>query len=144
MAKKILIHSGVKGMKWGIRKRVSQMRKERNALRARKAEYKKTMKERKMLIKNRHTLSDDQLRALMNRINLEQQLVALNDSNIGKGKKELNKWTNATGDSARNIYTGALTGIGLGAVAVGASKVATKLNIPNEIRRFIRIGGSSI
>ena len=144
MAKKVLIHSGVKGMKWGIRKRVSQMRKERNALRARKAEYKKTMKERKMLIKNRHALSDDQLRALMNRINLEKQLVALNDSNIGKGRKELDKWTNATGDSARKIYMGALTGIGLGAVAVGASAVATKLKIPNEIRKFIKIGGSSI
>ena len=100
-----LQHSGVKGMKWGIRKKVSAAKK----LHAAK-------KRRNEMIKNRSLLSDDQLYALTKRINNENALkVAFNTNRYSNVRYSIDKWTSMLGDSGRRIVSTALVSTGTAA-----------------------------
>ena len=78
-----LMHHGVKGMKWGVRKdgpsTGSSLRAKARLARANKIEKKraKAMDRRtsaRYTYKQRKHLSDDELRARINRLNMEKQL----------------------------------------------------------------------
>lgn len=101
-----LQHSGVKGMKWGIRKKVSASKK----LHAAK-------KRRNEMIKNRSLLSDAQISALTNRIKSENALKAAHDTNeYSPIRDSMNKWTSMLGDSGRRIVSMALVSTGTAAL----------------------------
>lgn len=75
-----LIHYGVLGMKWGVRKSKSSSKSSNSKKRSSsyKKSYNKTMKSRK---KNKYkdisTMSDNELRARVNRMQLERQYSSL-------------------------------------------------------------------
>lgn len=68
----VLAHFGVKGMKWGVRKRRNE------------SDRKKTFNKGKEEKKSFRDLSDEELRAVVNRMNLEQQYVRLSSGSSGR------------------------------------------------------------
>ena len=100
-----LRHYGVLGMKWGVRKdrlkasmgrakeqkERKKAREEREKLReeSRKERQaqKRTESEKKHVSKNRGTLTDDEIRAKINRLRLEKELRELTEAEVSPGKK---------------------------------------------------------
>lgn len=84
-----LYHFGIKGMKWGVRRKsdTTTSSNPMKKLRSKPSEeemhddYKKVHD-----TKHVSTLSDAELRARINRIQLEQQYYRLNPSNVDKGR----------------------------------------------------------
>jgi hypothetical protein len=72
-----LYHWGVKGMKWGVRKQPKQV------LAA------KSRRSKKMRDKYMKSLSDDELKREVNRLNMEKQYRQLTNKEVGKGRKKV-------------------------------------------------------
>lgn len=94
MTDQVLIHHGVKGMKWGIRryrnkdgtltpegKAREQRRSDAAANRAKRQEYKQASK-------NRRNLSDEELMARIGRLEMERKLKDLTDENLRDQSKQ--------------------------------------------------------
>lgn len=105
-----LVHYGILGMKWGVRRtpeqlghRTSPKRKTKvmSADQKRKAAMKKD-------VKRRHTLSDVDLRKKIERIKMEKQLRELTAEEIAPGKKFVAEVLSASGKKvATSLVTGA-------------------------------------
>lgn len=102
MTDQVLIHHGVKGMKWGVRryrnkdgsltaegKAHAQQQAERNADKARRADYKQAAK-------NRRNLSDEELLARIGRLEKEKRLKELTEDNLSNNR------VRSTGEKAVN------------------------------------------
>ena len=74
-----LAHFGVKGMRWGVRKRRNE------------SDRKKTFNKGKEEKKSFRDLSDEELRAVVNRMNLEQQYVRLSTSSSSRSGSRGNR-----------------------------------------------------
>lgn len=92
MKKNELVHHGIKGMKWGVRRTEAQLARARgntksdektSSISTKKAEPKKRKKMSEM--------SDEELRRVVNRLQLEQQYQNLNPEKVSAGKKFANK-----------------------------------------------------
>ena len=79
-----LCHYGVKGMKWGIRKSKYYSKSRAKRRKSYSSDYKKTERLRK---KNYKQLSDDELKDLNKRLQLEKQYRDLNPKGIYKGQQ---------------------------------------------------------
>jgi hypothetical protein len=79
----MLVHFGVKGMKWGIRKDKPRARSSADASSAAKAHH-------KAKAKGLHTLSNDEIRALTQRVDMEAKY-----NKIQKDNKKTTKGHNA-------------------------------------------------
>ncbi len=147
-----LMHWGIKGMKWGVRRyqnkdgsltpagkkrydkemaklkeeekvaknklktqaklnKLEEKRKEVEALKSGKPIAKKTQQSSKPSVKD---MSDDELRATVNRMLLEQQYRKLNPEQVSTGKKFVNKVVNdviapAATEVGRNVLKDAMT-----------------------------------
>lgn len=75
-----LLHYGVKGMRWGVRKKSSQ-RSTSSASEARNAVRGKRV----------HEINDRELQAYINRLNMEQQFKRLNKSKVDRGHESVKK-----------------------------------------------------
>ena len=73
-----LYHYGILGMKWGVRRTKTQL------VRARKSSRKSKLEAQKKKIKS---MSDDELRKKINRLQMEKQYSQLSAPEIGKGRK---------------------------------------------------------
>jgi hypothetical protein len=100
MYKNYLMHYGIKGMKWGVR-RTEKLRKQRQASEDHKK--KKELKKKKI-----HEMSNAELKELNNRLQLEKQYKDLNST--GKGKSFVSKILKASGDQ---VATKLVTGVAL-------------------------------
>ena len=100
-----LAHHGVKGMKWGVRKRVKNTVKSLSSKRTKNysSDYKKT---RTLRRKSSKELSNEQLKMLNKRMNLEQEYNRLSTQTTNRGI-----------NVARNIVSAAGTIGGLYAIS---------------------------
>lgn len=124
-----LQHVGVRGMKWGTRKKrssevVSSSKKADYS--AAKAILLRNTSNTRSVYKNRSHMSDTELRNYLNRVGMERQLRDLNPTMLDKGKKMVNQ---ALMSGAQQVLTKYITK-GLDA---GLSKSVTKLSKKDPI-----------
>lgn len=90
MEKNELIHYGVLGMKWGVRRTEAQLARARNSKTTTKEEisddYNKAHSKKSV-----KSMSDAELRSRLNRLRMEQEYKKLSSEDINKGKKAVNK-----------------------------------------------------
>ena len=85
MGQTMLMHYGVKGMKWGVRRSEAELARARG--RSSSSDSGKPSSGRKRVSE----MSDDELRKSVNRLQLEQQYNKLNPEKISVGKRFVNK-----------------------------------------------------
>lgn len=107
-----LMHYGVKGMKWGVRRSESQLATSRS--KAEKNADKIVKTKRKKDVKNRRTLTTEELKSKIDRMKLEKQFKDLTEEDISPGRKV-----------AKDILKSAGTKV-LSAAAAGAAAYAVK------------------
>lgn len=107
-----LMHYGVPGMKWGVRRNrnksntMSGYRKRRKAVNSTiplHDDYKRAHDSKSV-----KTMSDKELRDRLNRLDMEQRYSKLSPSNTSKGKSYINKVIK-TGTTVATVTTTALT-----------------------------------
>lgn len=116
MTDQILIHHGVKGMKWGVRryrnkdgsltaegKARAQRQEERDVTRAKRQDYKQASK-------NRRNLSDEELLARIGRLEMEKKLKDLTDENLRNKSKYQSATQEVLVDSGKKIAKTVLVG----------------------------------
>lgn len=92
-----LVHYGILGMKWGIRRTPAQLSRDRGTSKKSSSE-KKNVKE----------MSDEELRKVVNRLQMERQYSQLSADNVSKGKEYVQKTIKAATTIAA-VTTTALT-----------------------------------
>lgn len=122
-----LEHYGRKGMKWY--QSVFGSKERGNAIKNRISEYKKrkdVLKERKRAIKNRSLMNEAELNKLGLRLQREKLIVDLDEQNVGHGRRQLRKWTDASSaafkTSMSTVLIAATTATGLQLVKTLFSK----------------------
>lgn len=121
-----LMHHGIKGMKWGVRK--DQKIKDRIRRKKDKEKLKDIKNKRREAIKNRQALNDDELNRLVRRMQVERQAKDLykNDStNAGR-------YVNMLTSPVTKGITGAVTAITLGAATVAGTVVLSQKLIDTD------------
>jgi len=100
-----LIHYGILGMKWGIRRTPKRLARARGRSKTDEIheDYKKAHTSKSI-----KSMSDAELRSRLNRIQMEQQYSQLSKSNVSKGKKYTQKIIKA-GTTVATVTTTALT-----------------------------------
>lgn len=127
MEEQALIHYGILGMKWGVRRSEAELARAR---RTKNPADSAERKDRKESVKNRRTLSDAELKRRVERMKLERQYKDLTDEDLAPGKKYVS-------DILKSAGTKALSTMAAGA-AVYAVKVAmTKKFDPKEAAGYI-------
>ena len=90
-----LEHYGVKGMKWGVRKKTQKEQRE--------------IAKRKKISKNRRTLSDADIKAYINRLESERKLKSLIEEDLTPGRKVAKKLMSEGGQKVvKTVATGAV------------------------------------
>lgn len=138
----VLEHYGVKGMKWGVRKRprtpvgvtISQQPGKR--VRAKGGENQPASEDAKQVAEYRQkakrsttdSLSTKELQTLVNRMNLEQQYSRMNQHNVSLGKKFMNAYMNKKQFRQQvNTQGGKALGVATAFATVGDSIKRVKL-----------------
>lgn len=101
-----LVHYGIKGMKWGVRRTDAQLARARGKTSESQPvheDYKKAHDSKSV-----KSMSDAELRNRLNRLQMEQQYSKLNPSNVNKGKEVANKIIKA-GATVAAVTTTAIT-----------------------------------
>ena len=104
-----LYHYGVLGMKWGVRRsRPSSTRSSRRKKKSNEPspDFKERTK-RKSDLKNRRTLSDEELKRKIERLKMEREFRELTKEDIGPGKKFASEVMSAAG---KKVLTAAAAG----------------------------------
>lgn len=114
-----LIHYGILGMKWGVRRSPEQLARARGKNKKPSADD-KVKASRKADSKNRRTLSDADLKQKIERLKMEKQFKDLTDEDVSPGKKV-----------ASDILKSAGTKV-LSAAAAGAAAYAVKVAMTKE------------
>lgn len=92
MEKNELVHHGIKGMKWGVRRTEAQLARARgNTKSDEKTSSTSTKKAEPKKRKKMSEMSDEELRRVVNRLQLEQQYRNLNPEKVSVGKKFADK-----------------------------------------------------
>lgn len=113
MAENELYHYGILGMKWGVRRTPEQLARARGQ-RASSADS-KVKEERKTALKNRRSLSTEDIQKRVERLKLEKQFKDLTNEDIAPGRK-----------MASDILKSAGTKV-LATAAAGAAAYAVKV-----------------
>lgn len=115
-------HVGVKGMKWGVRKRRNHRRTPQEVIRD----------NRKSALQRRRILKDEDLDKLISRLEKEKKLKTLVQNDLSPGKV-------ATASLIRNVGTAAATTVGTG-IAVYAVKAALQKKFDlKEAAGFVKL-----
>lgn len=102
-----LLHYGVLGMKWGVRRTPEQLARARGKSKSSSDEisddYKKAHSRKSV-----KSMSDAELRSRLNRLEMEQKYTKLNPGTVNKGKAAANKIIKA-GTTLATLTTTAIT-----------------------------------
>lgn len=132
----IITHHGVLGMKWGVRRSKAQLARSRKKsdLDDAHEDYKRAHSGKKM-----SSMSDQELRTVNNRLNMEKQYKDLTKK-TSKGKKAVNAFI-ASGATVAGIMTAVAAYQKLGK-KIGSTKTAQKAidKIGDVIVKDIKIG----
>lgn len=85
-----LEHYGVKGMKWGVIRTPEQLghkKTSRHSGKRKPTKQERVRQDRKKALENRRTISDEELRARINRLQLEKQFRELSDQDLHRGRE---------------------------------------------------------
>lgn len=108
-----VMHYGVKGMKWGIRRSQEQL----DAARGEKVKRKEERQRRKQVRKNRRILSDDELKKEVDRLSLEKKYRDLSDSDLNPGRSAVSRFLKSSGGRvATSAAIGSLAYLGYSAM----------------------------
>ena len=126
-----LMHHGIKGMKWGVRK--DQKIKDRIRRKRAKEKLKDIKNKRREAIKNRQALSDDELNRLVRRMQVERQANDLYKNDSTNAGRYVNMFTSPV---TKGI-AGAVTAITLGAATVAGTVVLSQklIDTDNSVAR---------
>ena len=116
-----LMHYGVLGMKWGIRRYRNKDGTLTTAGKKRlsKDKDKAEKKERKVALKNRRSLSDVDLKKKIERLKMEKEFKNLTEEDISPGRKYVGEIMSSAGKRA-------LTVVAAGTMAYGVKVAMTK------------------
>lgn len=91
-----LLHYGILGMKWGVRRTPEQLRRARGELKSESSSSSKSSSKQTSSKKSRSLsdLSDDELKKKVQRLQLEEQYKRLNPERVSAGKKFAKKILN--------------------------------------------------
>lgn len=107
-----LAHHGIKGMQWGVKNGPPypiDKSSGSNSSSGEKSTRKEKKKEMKKASKNRRILSDNEIRAKIERIKLERQLKTMTDEEIKPGRKFVSDILKQSGkQAATTIVSGAM------------------------------------
>ena len=115
-----LAHVGVLGMRWGIRNDRSKGMSSRTTsdseggMSSKKISSKSVKKARKKMLKNRRTISDEELASAVNRLQMERRLIELASSDVAPGKVAVH--------AAMDKFMGVAIGAAAGAAAAAVVK----------------------
>ena len=97
-----LLHYGILGMKWGVRRTEAQLARARSKGEV-SEDYAKAHSKKSV-----RSMSDSELRSRLNRIQMEQQYAKVLESDIGAGRRFVNKAIKA-GTTVATLTTTATT-----------------------------------
>lgn len=117
MDQNTLMHYGILGMKWGVRRSEAQLARARG--KKDPSPDKKEKTSRKKDAKNRRTLSDADLKQKIERLKLEKQFKDLTDDDVSPGKKIATEILKTAGTK---VLSGAAAGAAAYAVKVAMTK----------------------
>lgn len=111
-----LVHYGIKGMRWGIRRTEAQLARARG----KKTDGDASVREkRKADLSKRRTLSTEEIKSKIERLKLEQEFKRLTQEDIAPGKKMANDILRSAGNK---VLSGAVAGAAAYAVKVAMTK----------------------
>lgn len=116
-----LEHHGVKGMHWGVRKETPR------------SQNRKAIKDRREAYKNRRLLSDEELRARIERLRLEKQFRDLSIDELSVPHQVVRRVNNILD----NAGSQALTNITKGGITYGTRVATGEQYNPETLRDFI-------
>lgn len=132
-----LMHYGILGMKWGVRRSDAQLARARKSKKT--EEQRMSEKQKRADVKNRGTLTNEELRQKINRLQMEKQLRELTDDELNRGRREVTSLLKNIGTSTvSKVATTALSGAAL----YGLKAVTTKKFDAGEFGSAIFNGGS--
>lgn len=104
-----LAHHGILGMKWGVRRSEAQLARARGHS-PKSSDDKNEVSARKAAVKNRRTMSDDDLKKRVERLKLEREFKSLTEDDIAPGRKYVSEILSASGKKALTMAAaGAMT-----------------------------------
>ena len=112
-----LMHYGVPGMKWGVRRTPAQFR--RKSSNKKSTPDQKVRKTRKSDLNKRRTMSDADLKKKIERMKLEKEFKSLTQEDIAPGRKFVTEVMSSAGKKA-------LTAAAAGAMAYSVKVAMTK------------------
>lgn len=119
MVENQLMHHGIKGMKWGVRRYQNKDGSLTPAGKKRYSEDEKERASRKTDLQNRRTLSDAEIRKKIDRLKLEKEFKNLTEEDISPGKKFASDILKSAGN---RVLTAAAAGAAAYAVKVAMTK----------------------
>ncbi len=132
MDENYLIHYGVKGMKWGVRRRKNKTSNgRRSSKKYKREETRKVRTDRKKASRNRRNLSDKELNDRIRRLENEKKLKKLTDEDLKPGRTAVKNFMKANG---KRLASG-LAGVGISA-ATGFAAFYLKNKISSKSPNF--------